>query len=51
MVLIMVYTLRDFGGLTAALQSAADKGAFVAILTDVDVVFICVCVCMHVFVL
>lgn len=36
MVIVMVYTLRDFGGLTAALQKAANNGAFVAILTDVD---------------
>jgi hypothetical protein len=28
--------MRDFGGLTAALQRAADNGAFVAIITDID---------------
>ena len=36
LVLISVYTMRDFGGLTSALQQAADNGAFVAIITDID---------------
>ena len=36
MVLIFVYTMRDYGGLVSAIQQAAKNGAFVAVLTDID---------------
>ena len=36
MVLIFVYTMRDFGGLVAAIQQAAKNGAFVMVMTDLD---------------